>query len=115
MTKVSQFSLTAFRYNFMKFKEMATLNNTFMSSAEIKHAILLTKEDTWNKITHWKLNRLLVLQHTRATIMKYLCNRHIQAHAYHPFGYRSFFIFKILKTYAIKYLHTELHLSLNEM
>lgn len=49
----------------MKFKEMPTLNNAFMSSAQIKHVHLWTKEDTWNKIQHWKLNRLLVLQHTR--------------------------------------------------
>lgn len=55
----------------MKFEEMPTLNNAFMSSAEIKR-YLWTKEDTWNKIQHWKLNRLLVLQHTRTTIMKYL-------------------------------------------
>lgn len=49
--------------------------------------------------------------------MKYLCSRQTsQAHAYPSIWLQTLLkILKILKIYAIKYLHIKLHMSLNEI
>lgn len=70
---------------------------------------------------HGKLNRLLVLQHTRSIIMKYLYEIFMQqtdiSRTCTPSIWLQtpFKIFKILKIYAMKDLYIELHMSLNKM